>query len=387
MGLDALKRILEMGSGQSHRNREPDRGGMRTAKGSMLGIFTLGGSGDDISSFARRRACCESVATPGFAPTGFAHNGVGLRQGASASTVQWRHWSLEIGDLTGMSTLWVQGRCYATRPSCGFQVHGILDLVTENTPAGSTGQSLRIVFIGRILAILACLPAFLACSSRNKRASILLFDGEGTSRGDVMALTKILTSQHLAFARADSSRLNSMSESDFRAYRLVIFPGGNFEQMGKGLSSNTAGNVRNAVRRGLNYLGLCAGAFLAGDSPFNGLNLTGGVAFPFYALEGEGIRKAAVWVQAAGEPPLQHYWEDGPALSGWGDVVGKYPDGTPAIVQARVGEGWVILSGVHPEAPESWRTGMHFATPASVDNAYAKKLVDAALRQTELPHF
>ena len=32
-------------------------------------------------------------------------------------------------------------------------------------------------------------------------------------------------------------------------------------------------------------------------------------------------------------------------------MVGKYPDGTPAIVEGTFGNGWVILSGVHPEAP------------------------------------
>jgi glutamine amidotransferase PdxT len=173
-----------------------------------------------------------------------------------------------------------------------------------------------------------------------------------------------------------------MGESQLRAHRLLIVPGGNFVTMGKGLSPATAANVRNAVKSGLNYLGICVGAFLAGSSqiapPFHGLNLTSGVAFPFYGAEAQGIRKTAAWVQAAGEPPLQHYWEDGPALIGWGDVVGKYPDGTPAIVEASVGEGWVILSGVHPEAPESWRGGINFMTPARLDNAYAARLIDAA---------
>ena len=119
----------------------------------------------------------------------------------------------------------------------------------------------------------------------------------------------------------------------------------------------------------------------------NGLDLTGGVAFPFYAAVGQGIHKTAVWVQIAGEPRSQHYWEDGPSLVGWGDVVGKYPDGTPAIVEGNVGGGCVILSGVHPEAPERWRGEMTFATPASVDNEYAAKLIDAALERTRLPHY
>jgi hypothetical protein len=236
-----------------------------------------------------------------------------------------------------------------------------------------------ILVCGAIACITSCGP--------DNQAAILLFNGAGTSRGDVAALEKVLRIQHLAYSTVDSSQLNAMNESQLRTYRLLVVPGGNFEEMGKGLAPATAASVRHAVTNGLNYLGICAGGFLAGNSPFNGLNLTSGVVFPFYAAEAQGIRKAAIWVQAAGERPLQHYWEDGPALTGWGDVVGKYPDETPAIVEAPVGEGWVILSGVHPEAPESWRGGMTFTTPASLDNAYAAKLIDAALRRTRLAHF
>lgn len=242
-----------------------------------------------------------------------------------------------------------------------------------------TRRTAGILLCGAVVSITSCSP--------NDQAAILLFNGVGTSRGDVAALEKTLDRHHFAYVMVDSSGLNAMSESQLRAHRLLIVPGGNFVEMGKGLARATAANVRNAVRSGLNYLGICAGAFLAGNSPFNGLNLTSGVAFPFYAAEAQGIRKTAVWVQAAGEPPFQHYWEDGPALTGWGDVVGKYPDGTPAIVEASVDEGWVILSGVHPEAPESWRGGMTFMTPASLDNTYAAKLIGAALRRTRLAHF
>lgn len=73
--------------------------------------------------------------------------------------------------------------------------------------------------------------------------------------------------------------------------------------------------------------------------------------------------------------------------AGWGAVVGKYPDGTPAIVEGRSGKGWVILVGVHPEAPDSWQRGMTFSTPASAANACAGTLVDAALNGISLPHY
>jgi glutamine amidotransferase-like uncharacterized protein len=184
-----------------------------------------------------------------------------------------------------------------------------------------------------------------------------------------------LNRNHLSYSTANSSQLNEMSESKLRGYRLLIIPGGNFIDMGRSLSSSTAANIHNAVQNGLNYLGICAGGFLAGNSTYyNGLNLTSGVKFGFYSAEENGIRKAAVAIAVAGAPTMEQYWEDGPQFTGWGAVVGKYPDGTPAIVEGTSGRGWVVLSGVHPEAPAGWRHGMIFSTPASVDNAFAGTL-------------
>ena len=218
-------------------------------------------------------------------------------------------------------------------------------------------------------------------------AQILLFNGTGTSPNDVAAFETILKDKHVNYSKVNSSQLNVMSESQLRGYGLLIVPGGNFIDIGNGLTPGATANIRNAVQNGLNYLGVCAGAFFAGNSPTNGLNLTSGVKFGFYAAEDRGIRKAAVPIAVAGAPTLEHYWEDGPQLTGWGAVVGKYPDGTPAIVQGTCGSGWVILSGVHPEAPANWRRGMTFTTPASTDNAYAWTLIHAALNRESLPHY
>jgi glutamine amidotransferase-like uncharacterized protein len=249
----------------------------------------------------------------------------------------------------------------------------------------------RNILLASLGVILLSLAACGVSGSRNGEppadADILLFAGDGTSRGDVAAVERILRDSRFNYAKANSLQLNALSESQLRAYRLLIVPGGNFEEIGKGLTPAATSNIRGAVRGGLNYLGLCAGAFFAGNSPYNGLDLTGGVRFDFYALEAQGVRKSAVAVAVAGMSTSDHYWEDGPQLSGWGDVVAKYPDGTPAIVEGSAEGGWVILTGIHPEAPESWRRGMKFATPASENNAYAAVLIDAALNGTRLEHY
>jgi hypothetical protein len=216
---------------------------------------------------------------------------------------------------------------------------------------------------------------------------VLLFNGTGTSPDDVAAFETLLKKNRIAYSTANSAQLDSMSAARLRTYHLVIVPGGDFTRIGTGLKTATATKLRDAVQRGVNYLGICGGAFFAGRSPYNGLNLTSGVQFGFYSAEARGTRKAAVPISGAGTPTLDQYWEDGPALTGWGEVIGKYPDGTPALVQGQVGEGWVVLSGVHPEAPENWRGRMDFTTPASVDHDYAITLIRAALERRPLPHF
>ncbi len=224
------------------------------------------------------------------------------------------------------------------------------------------------------LALSACAPP----ASRTP-PSVLLFTGAGTSANDVAAVRTILDQNQLTYATATSAELNAMGRPQLRAYRLLIVPGGNFLTMADSLTPGTTANIHAAVEEGLNYLGICAGGFLAGDARYNSLRLAPGVQFGFYAEARRGVRKAAVPIAVVGAPVLEQYWEDGPEFTGWGDVVARYPDRTPAIVEGHAGKGWVILTGIHAEAPESWRGGMTFATPASVDNAYAAQLIGAAL--------
>jgi hypothetical protein len=231
--------------------------------------------------------------------------------------------------------------------------------------------------------------AMTGCASPESKPvpPILLFNGAGASPDDVAAVETILKECHLDYRTANSGQLNNLSQSQLMAYRLLIVPGGNYITMGHSLTPTATANVHNAVQGGLNYLGICAGGLLAGNASSNSFNLTAGMRFGFYAVVNRGIHKAAVPITSAGAPTLEQYWEDGPQFNGWGDVVGKYPDGTPAIVEGRSGTGWVILSGVHPEAPANWRHGMTFTTPLEIDKAYAGELVNAALYGTILPHY
>lgn len=229
-----------------------------------------------------------------------------------------------------------------------------------------------------IIALIAATALAAACGHGDPHADILLFNGTGVSRNDVRAFEDLLDERGLRYDLKDSRGLDALDAGQLRGYRLLIIPGGNFEDMGNHLAPATSANVRRAVNDGMNYLGVCAGAFMAGDSPYNGINLTG-VRFRFYAISAQGVRKSAVPVSTPDGQTLEHYWEDGPELSGWGTAIASYPDGTPAVVQGPVGKGWVVLAGTHPEAPDNWRDGMNFTTPARGANEYAMRLIDGAL--------
>jgi hypothetical protein len=216
---------------------------------------------------------------------------------------------------------------------------------------------------------------------------ILLFNGTGTLAADVSAWETILNSHKLTYATANSSEMNSMTQTKLKTYKLLLVPGGNSATIGKYLTKTATANIHNAVQAGLRYFGGCAGGFFAGDSIYNGVYLTPGVWFNVYHNGGKGTGITAVQISYPNNTKLDQLWQDGPQFTGWGSIVAKYPDGTPAVVEGKSGLGWVILCGFHPEAPASWRNGLTFTTSAAVDNAYAGTLVTAALNGTSLPHF
>jgi hypothetical protein len=219
-------------------------------------------------------------------------------------------------------------------------------------------------------------------------APILIYNGSGTSSTDVVAIESIVTSMGLGYHTANSSQLNSMTESQLLAYRLFLMPGGNAITISGYLTKNAVANVHNAVSAGLNYLGICAGGFFGGSSAYhNYSNLTNGRWFNVYSNNGKGIGKEAISISFATGTKLDMYWQDGPNLSGWGSVIAKYPNGNSAMTEGYWGKGFVLLCAVHPEAPANWRYGMSFYTPLDVDLAYARTLVSAALNRTMLRHY
>ena len=261
------------------------------------------------------------------------------------------------------------------RVHCAFAFAALLAIAIPSTGCGSRGA--------QSAAVPADLPPAVKAAE-----PVLLYVGTGTSPSDVGAIESVLNTLKVGFLTADQNQLNAMTEPVLGGYTLMIVPGGDSITIGQNLSGNATATIRNAVARyGLHYLGVCAGAFFGGYSAYNGVNLTSGVGFDFYVAEFQGIHIEPVEISPASGASLDVYWQDGPQLSGWGDVVAKYPDGTPAITEGTWGNGFVMFTGVHLEAPANWRAGLNFTTPLSTDLSYAGTVIQAALNATPLPHF
>src|SRR5689334_19229154 len=172
------------------------------------------------------------------------------------------------------------------------------------------------------LSLIACLTGCHRSTEMPEGAAlparIILFDGTGTSPNDVKAIETLLDYEKLPYTTADSDELDVMTPAQLSHADLLIMPGGNYEEMGKSLDRATAGRIRDAVNKGMNYLGICAGAFIAGDAPDIGFNISG-VRFKFFADSSLGTRKEVVTLENGDGTRFKTYWEDGPELTGWGD--------------------------------------------------------------------
>jgi len=129
----------------------------------------------------------------------------------------------------------------------------------------------------------------------------------------------------ISLLAASSAQLDEMTAARLRTYHLIIVPGGDFIASDRSQEETAASSTSRAVR--CEYLGICAGAFFAGHTPYNGLNLTLWRAVRLLPLRRCGEpQRLGVPVSGAGTPTASTSWEDGPQLSGWGAVVGY---GTP----------------------------------------------------------
>ena len=279
------------------------------------------------------------------------------------------HWSNKVGaGFVGLAALALSvSACNSASPiSNGSQP---LNPVTTNAAAGAAPTQ----------------PTATA-PTRSYATAVLLYEGDGVAASDAQSLESILSSNNISYNSATSAQLNAMTADQFNTYGMLLVPGGEAETMSSSLNANTISLIQNAVTQGgMGYMGICA-APLAGSYGSWGLGLAPN-NFDYYVAESQGVDEEAVEVSFPDGSKKDLIWYGGPQLNGYGNIVGKYPDGTAAIAQSPAGSGFVLLSGVHPEAPDSWRSGINDTDSTAADFTYVVALVQAALKHSPLPAF
>lgn len=223
---------------------------------------------------------------------------------------------------------------------------------------------------------------------RTYQTDALIYNGDGTAESDAQSLINLVASKGLTYKVVNSSTLNGMTTTEISNYGVILWPGGLSNTMSYSLTDATRKRIRQSiVENGVSYVGFCAGAFIAGtyDWPVRwGLELTS-QDFPIYYLEYQGIDRTMVDITFPDGNTRNIVWYGGPELEQFGNVIGRYPEGGNAIAQDWIGKGFVILSAVHPEAPDSWRAGLNDVDGNDLELTWT--LIQSALKQIPMPTF
>ncbi|MFE1932196.1 BPL-N domain-containing protein [Streptomyces sp. NPDC059474] len=163
--------------------------------------------------------------------------------------------------------------------------------------------------------------------------------------------------------------------------QLYVQPGGGSDLDGAWRDlRGSAKMMRDWVREGGSYLGLCFGAYLAGRNP--GFDLLPGDTDGYIDLPDTTVhdqRDTVVPVKWRGKQ-RHMYFQDGPAFlldkAADADVLATYPNGAAAVVVAPYGKGRVGVSGPHPEADRSWYENAGLKNPDGVRPDLAHELID-----------
>lgn len=233
-------------------------------------------------------------------------------------------------------------------------------------------------------------------SPRVYKIDALLFNGRGVWADEVASLRTILSSHGASFDEVSSDQLDRMSIDEISQYGMLIFPGGSGSTQAGSLNAETHARLRQAVQElGVGYIGFCAGAFIAvapapepGRDVSYGLGVVDGPILDYYYLENQGKTIAMTLETFADGTQRDLVWYGGPvtpAISG--GVVARYPTGDPAITQIWSGKGFVMLSAVHPAAPQRIRDYYGLSDRDGLDFNLTWRLLNATLLQKPLQTF
>lgn len=220
--------------------------------------------------------------------------------------------------------------------------------------------------------------------SSNGRPIALVYKGQAACDGCPEAAKSMLERNGFDVRYIGPNQPTHFSAESLAQAALYVQPGGtNGQQVTTAWSLllRTPGFrpdlIRDYVRNGGHFLGLCMGGYLAGDP---GYNILPGDSDEYIKSKGATVHNEddqLIDVTWRGNK-RQMYFQDGPLfnLDGNGvDVLARYTNNRIAAAVAPYGAGKVAVTGPHPEAPSGWYQDYELPDKAAADLDLGDELV------------
>ncbi len=170
------------------------------------------------------------------------------------------------------------------------------------------------------------LKTIIAAPSKTQPIKVAIYDGKGAPIDGVVNVENRIKS--IPGATVTRVKAEQMGSIDLKAFNVVVFSGGSGSGQAEGLGEAGRNNVREFVRNGGGYMGVCAGAYLACSNFKWSLGLLNASTVSSKWRRGKGFMDAEIT-------------EAGHALLG--DVKGTF--------KVRYANGPIIKPGDKPDLP------------------------------------
>jgi glutamine amidotransferase-like uncharacterized protein len=202
--------------------------------------------------------------------------------------------------------------------------------------------------------------------SEGKRPLALVYRGPASSPGipeDTAAFLRTCSQRFRTAFCGPGRRDLPISTGTLAAASVFVQPGGGDDLPAAWESvKRYAHPLREFVRHGGRYLGLCMGGYLAASAL--GYDLLPGNCEDYTRTRGaevHDVRNAVItvnWPPAPHAHPRRIFYQDGPYFwlndGAHADVLARYTNGLIAAMVVPFGRGRVAVCGPHPEANRSW---------------------------------
>ncbi|GAB95358.1 glutamine amidotransferase-like uncharacterized protein [Kineosphaera limosa] len=223
------------------------------------------------------------------------------------------------------------------------------------------------------------------------RPIALIYRGAAACAECPQAAAELLTSADVGFEVRFVGEREGFGRATLAGAALYVQPGGgrSLERAYRAVKGHGP-LIREFVRSGGRYLGICMGGYLADSWRGFALLPPGAEADPYVGAPGADVTTRAdtlVAITHRGSPtPSRIFFQDGPlfrlpaAVPPGTSVVARYAaTGDIAALVCPFGRGWVGVCGPHPEAPHDWYSAHGLPDEGRTGTALGHDLLDALL--------